>query len=238
MIAVQDPDGTASGTDTSIMDGMSRKRARVCADTSSSLSSPSKLEIYDQAELDDLLSGRGQDARDARQNVRSLDIRRVERVPEEWPRLPSLQHLSITVDKMSLAEFPRVLRASALPALRSLNLKCEDDYGDRAWAYPVLEGRFEQLNDIQIDGFGMERNALDAVLRQLPNLTTLKLIANNIGTEGCGHLAEALREHACPNLTHLDLGSNGIVAEGCGHLAEALREHACPSLTHLHLQWI
>ena len=89
---------------------------------SSSSPSPSKLEIYDQAKLNDLLRGRRQDAREARQNVRSLDIRKVERVPEEWPRLRCLQDLSIRVDQRILAEFPRVLRASALPALRSLKL--------------------------------------------------------------------------------------------------------------------
>ena len=116
VIAVQDPDPSI------ILDGMSRESARGPTDMSSSVSSPSKLKISDQAELDGLLSGRRQDAREARHNVRSLDIFMVKRVPEEWPSLPCLQDLSVTVDNDTLAEFPRVLRASALPALRSLKL--------------------------------------------------------------------------------------------------------------------
>ena len=125
-----------------------------------------------------------------------------------WSRHPNLQELTITVDKRTLDEFPRVLRASTLPALRSLKLKCENYLASGKLTCPVLEGRFEQLNEIKIEGVSMKRNALDAVLRQVPNLT------------------------------HLDLERNDIGAKGCGHLAEALREHACPSLTHLHLQWI
>ena len=220
VIALQDPE---------------ESRARVPADMSSSLSPPSELQISHQAELDDLLSGTGQDAREARHNVRSLDIRKVECVGEEWPRLRCLQHLSISVDKRNLAEFPRVLRASALPALRSLKLDCEKNYGDRKWACPLLEGRFEQLNHIHIEQFRMERKALDAVLHQVPNLAHLDLGSNYIGNEGCGQLAEALRERACPNLTHLHLDRNNIGNEGCGQLALGLKE-GCPHLQTLDLQ--
>ena len=189
VIAVQDPekslapDGTDSGIDPSIVDGMFfGDGARVPADTSSSLSSPSELKISDQAELDGLLSGSGQDAR---QNVRSLHIHGIKRVREEWPRLPRLQHLTITATSaVILEEVPRMLRASALPALRSLKLESSNPFRIGLSACPVLEGRFEQLNDIRIKGFRMERNALDAVLRQLPNLTHLDLIGNEIGAEG------------------------------------------------------
>ena len=136
-----------------------RECACLSADMSSSLSSPSELKISDQAQLDDLLSGRGQDARDARHNVRSLHIRGVKRIRKEWPRLPSLEQLTITADIKTLAEFSRVLRASAC-----LKLECPDDFLSERWAHPVLEGRFEQLNGIQIKYFRTKRNAFHSTL--------------------------------------------------------------------------
>ena len=104
------------------------------------------------------------------------------------------------------------LRALLCSALRSLDFKCEiDDYGFRKFACPIAEGRFEQLNHIEIDGFGMERKALDAVLRQVPNLTDLDLTYIEIGKEGCGHLALGLEEDH-PDVQTLDLLSSSIGA--------------------------
>ena len=56
-----------------------RESACLPADMPSSLSFPSELKISDQAELDDLLIGMGQDAR---HDVRSLVIEDVRRVGE------------------------------------------------------------------------------------------------------------------------------------------------------------
>ena len=57
----------------------------------------------------------------------------------------------------------------------------------------MLEGRFEPLDAIQINGVRMERNALDAVVRQLPDLTHLHLDRNEIGSEGCGQVVTVSR---------------------------------------------
>ena len=73
----------------------------------------------------------------------------------------------------------------------------------------MLEGRFEQLNDIEIHGFRMDRNALDAVLRHPPNLMHLRLESNKIGNEGCGELALGLKE-GCPHLQTLNLKYSSI----------------------------
>ena len=138
----------------------------------SSFFSPLYLTISDRDDLDHLLGGSGQGARNARQHVFTLVIKRVDHIGRgEWPGLPRLQHLTIWVDERSIRDIPRVLRASALPALRSLKLEREKTCQNGGWWCPVLEGRFEQLNYIKIYGFRMESKALDAVLRQLPNLT-------------------------------------------------------------------
>ena len=57
----------------------------------------------------------------------------------------------------------------------------------------MLEGRFEPLDAIQINGVRIERNALDAVVRQLPDLTHLHLDRNEIGSEGCGQVVTVSR---------------------------------------------
>ena len=195
-----------------------------------------KLKILRQADLDGLLSGNRQDAIDARRHVRTLVIQGDRRIPEEWLTLPSLQHLSITVNKETLVQFPRVLCASALPALQRLSLLCVSRMGASEWACPVLEGRFEQLNEITIEGFAMKMNALDALLLQLPSLTTLRLWKNKIGAEGCLRLAQSLQQHGSPRLSVLDLSANDIGPVGCAALGQALELHACPDLSVLDLE--
>ena len=197
----------------------------------------SELAARSQAHVNNLLNGSGQEVRDARQHVHTLDIQDVRCVPEEWPALPSLHRLTITVSAITLDQFPRVLCASALPALQSLKLICESSCDDKRRECPALEGRFEQLSDIEIKGFEMVTGALDALLRQLPSLCSLRLRNNEIGAEGCARLAQALEQHACPHLTRLDLAWNKIDTEGCTRLAQALEQHALPSLACLDLGW-
>ena len=51
--------------------------------------------------------------------------------------------------------------------------------------------------------------------------TELNVWRNNIGDEGCAHLATALQSARC-TVTALKLYFNNIGAEGCAHLATAL----------------
>ena len=91
---------------------MTSSRSRLAVDAQG------KLEIHDsQDDLDTLLCGNEQDVTGAREQVRTLVIKDVRRIPEESPELPSLQDLTIIVDGSTLESLPRVLRADALPAL-------------------------------------------------------------------------------------------------------------------------
>ena len=192
-----------------------------------------KLTIdFCQSELDALLGGTGQNVIAARRDVRTLVIKDLARIPEDWPTLPNLEDLTIKVSRHTLEEFPRVLRSSALPALQRLTLCCDPNNGK--WPCPLLEGCFEQLSDVTIDKLTMEMDVIDTVLR--PSLTTLRLLRIRHREKEWAHLTQALQEHACPDLTHLDLEKCGIGAEGCERLAQALRQRGCPKLTHLCLE--
>ena len=186
-----------------------------------------------QADWDALVDGRsGHTAA-----VRSLTIKFLDRLPRDaWPALPRLTHLTIEADKRTLAQFPRVLRASALPALQQLTLRCLYYCPSAQWACPALAGRFEQLSHITIDGFTTDDAAIGALLRQ-PALVHLDLGHTKIASDGCTALAHALQERACPSLTHLDLRCSKIANQGCAALAQALQQqHACPELARLHLE--
>ena len=193
------------------------------------------LSIFNRYDLDRLLSGRTQDADDARQRVRTLVIANVDHIPDDWPLLPSLQHLSMTADSKFLQHSPRALHASRLPALQSLTLRCQGSGGIQArWACPVLSGRLQQLQDVTIESLAVDADAIGAVLLQ-PALAHLAIVRSDIGDEGCANLAQILRQHACPSLARLQLEQNKIGAKGCAYLAQVLRQRGCPNLVHLGL---
>ena len=59
-----------------------------------------------------------------------------------------------------------------------------------------------------------------------PGITELHLGGNDIGAEGCAHLATALQSEHC-KVNRLNLFNNYISAEGCAHLATALQSEHC-----------
>ena len=214
------------------------RSGRACGSTMSSvlhIDAEGKLVIWRQADLDTLLIGRGQDAFDARQQVRSLLIRDVDEIREECPVLPCLRELTIRVDGQKLQRFPSALRASALPSLQRLTLICDGNYAGAVWVWPALKGCFDHLREITVEYFAMPMDILDPLLRQLPSLTTLHLRRNGIDNRRCQILAQILRQHAYLNLTQLNLEGNHIGAQGCLHLRQVIQQHACPNLTRLDL---
>ena len=54
----------------------------------------------------------------------------------------------------------------------------------------------------------------------------MHLRLNDIGAEGCAHLATALQSEHC-KVNTLDLYGNNIGAKGCAHLATALQSEHC-----------
>lgn len=122
--------------------------------------------------------------------MRWLIVDFISSFPQDWLRLPNLRELNITTRTIDLEDIPCVLRASALPALRKLTLNFPDS--DGSWPCPVLEGRFDQLEHIDIREFALEADAVGAVLQQ-PSLRTLHLVKNRLCNEGCVALARALK---------------------------------------------
>ena len=168
-------------------------------------------------------------------DLRTLVIEFVSEIPPEWPKFYRLEDLTIKVDE-TLKRFPSQLKASVLPALRSLTLSYKDNTGSNRRASPVLKGKFEKLETIAISGFAMEGGAIENLLLQ-PQLTVLKFQGNGIGAGGCKHLAQGLKEYKDQKLTRLFLLNNKIGDEGCKSLAEALKLNgACSKLTHLSLE--
>ena len=206
-----------------------------------------------QGDLNGLLRWSTQDVIDARRGVRTLIIQYIHRIDDAWPVFPSLEHLTITVERSTLRRFPRVLRASALPALQCLTLRCEsarggngdkvdddndnddddDDDGTDLWACPVLEGRFKKLRDITIVGLAMNTEAIDALLLQQSSLATLHLISINIGKDESAYTLRALEQHASRALTHVHLWHRTIAQDRSARLARALPMACCPDLTRL-----
>ena len=98
-----------------------------------------KLTILSQGDLNALLRTTGQDVPDARHIVRDLVIKYVNDTPEDWPSLPCLQYLKITISgTLHLKRFPRTLHASALPALERLVLRSRYSQ-TQLWARSALD---------------------------------------------------------------------------------------------------
>ena len=185
-----------------------------------------------QAGLNALLSGSAQAAIDARHAVRTLVVQGVHHIPEDWPTLPNLQDLTITIHKFPKL-FPRTFRASALPALQRLTLNCDLDWADsgKKVMCPVLEERFEQLRSVVVKGLAMGVDAVSSMLQ--PSLTSLHLSMVHCRDKGCEQVAQGLQQHACPDLRYLYLGGNSIGAQGYKHLGRA--QGGCVNLAELHL---
>lgn len=179
-----------------------------------------------QDQLDELLRGSEHNVDRVREQVFSLTVKQVGCIAEEWPALPLLQQLTIQVDSESLESFPKVLRGSGLPLLQRLTLGYARGKrsGDRPDC-PVLEGCFEQLRHVSVQGLRLRAGAIQSIL--LCPISTLKLRLLGYGYDECSELLEGLQYYGCPTLTHLDLEESHIDGQQCGRLMRALQPPAC-----------
>ncbi|EQC31789.1 hypothetical protein SDRG_10578 [Saprolegnia diclina VS20] len=147
---------------------------------------------------------------------------------------PTMREWSMSTSYREARPVYALLRA--MPRLHHISVSCDSD--DDVYMYPVLLADIATLQNLRSLAFSAERllgnpdhaAQLFLMLRELPNLATLRLICAGTTTEGVIVLAAVLSR--LPHLHHIDLSENFL-----GDAAVPVLEHiiAMPQLQSLWL---